>query len=174
MMSEDVDKLEILKSRAKKYSVITSLKQEEAECEVIQFLLGKEVYALETSYVKEVYPVKNITKIPCTPEFILGVINKRGEIFSVTDIKFFLNIPVTSFSDLSKIIILSSKNMEFGIVADEVIGISKISMRSIESIDMGTSNSSDNFIKGVTPERIILIDGEKLLSDERLIVNDTF
>jgi len=84
-----------------------------------------------------------------------------------------LNLKPGIITDSSKIIILSGKNMEFAIVVDDVAGISKIFLKTIDTFMTGFSEVTENFIKGVTPERLIILDVEKLLTDKRLIVNDT-
>ena len=61
--------------------------------EVVEFLLAHERYAVESSYVREVYPLENLTPLPCTPGFVLGIVNLRGEILSVIDLKKFFDLP---------------------------------------------------------------------------------
>ena len=55
--------------------------------EVVEFLLAHERYAVESAYVREVYPLENLTPLPCTPAFVLGIVNLRGEIVSVIDLR---------------------------------------------------------------------------------------
>ncbi|HOK01011.1 MAG TPA: chemotaxis protein CheW [Spirochaetota bacterium] len=173
MIVNDTEKFEILRKRSKKYAIAPEVESDESFSEFLEFFLNGERYAVENIYVKEVYPVKNFTRIPCTPQFILGVVNIRGDLISVTDIRTFLNLKPGIITDSSKIIILSGKNMEFAIVVDDVAGISKIFLKTIDTFMTGFSEVTENFIKGVTPERLIILDEEKLLTDKRLIVNDT-
>src|SRR5687768_2140813 len=65
----------------------------EASLEVLEFRLAQERYALETRYVREVYPLKDLTRLPCTPPFVLGIVNVRGRITPVIDIKKFFDLP---------------------------------------------------------------------------------
>jgi len=57
--------------------------------ELLEFRLAQERYAVETRYVREVYPLKDLTPLPCTPPFVLGVVNVRGHILPVLDLKKF-------------------------------------------------------------------------------------
>src|SRR5665647_997435 len=61
--------------------------------EIIEFLLAYERYGIESSYIGEVYPLKDLTPIPCTPPFVLGVMNVRGKIISVIDMRKFFELP---------------------------------------------------------------------------------
>ena len=61
--------------------------------EVVEFTLAHERYAVASEHVREVYPLEDFTPLPCTPHFVLGIINLRGEILSVIDIKKFFDLP---------------------------------------------------------------------------------
>ncbi|MDO9450880.1 MAG: chemotaxis protein CheW, partial [Rugosibacter sp.] len=72
--------------------------------EVVEFLLAHERYAIDLSYIREVAPMENLTPLPCTPAFVLGIVNLRGEILSVIDIRKFFDLPEKGLTDLNKII----------------------------------------------------------------------
>ena len=55
--------------------------------EVVEFMISYEKYGLETKYVSEVYPLTDITPLPCTPPFVMGIINLHGQIMSIIDLK---------------------------------------------------------------------------------------
>ncbi len=57
--------------------------------EVLEFILAHERYAIETAWVQEVYPLRQLTPLPGTPAFVLGVVNVRGKIISVMDLRVF-------------------------------------------------------------------------------------
>jgi purine-binding chemotaxis protein CheW len=61
--------------------------------EVVEFLLAHEKYGIESKCVREVYPLKELTPVPCTPSFVRSIINVRGKILSVIDIKKFFELP---------------------------------------------------------------------------------
>ena len=64
--------------------------------------------------------------MPCTPPFILGIINVRGQILAVIDLKRFFNLPDKGLSDLNKVIILRRGGLEVGLLADAVAGVQAI------------------------------------------------
>ncbi len=89
----------------------------------MKFLLTHENYGIESVYVREVHPLKELTPLPCTPSFVLGIINVRGQILSVIDLKKFFDLPAQEPTSLNKVIIFHNNRIEFGILADAVIGV---------------------------------------------------
>lgn len=144
----------------------------DAAVEVIEFLLAHERYAVESAYVREVYPLEELASLPCTPTFVLGIINLRGEILPVIDIKKFFDLPEQGLTDLNKVIVLESKDRVFGILADAISGVCRIPRAGIQpSLPTLTGIRSD-YLLGVTAERVVILDAEKLLNDEKLIVQE--
>ena len=140
--------------------------------EVVEFLLAHERYAVESAYVREVHPLENLTPLPCTPPFVLGIVNLRGEILSVIDIKKFFGLPEKGLTDLNKIIVLQSANMLFGVVADAIIGVRSVPLAELQPSLPTLTGVREKYLKGVTPDRTILLDAEKLLADEAIIVQE--
>ncbi|MHB8743450.1 MAG: chemotaxis protein CheW [Sulfuricaulis sp.] len=163
----------ILKARAKALAQEPLAEQIAGEqIEIVEFLLAYERYGVESSHVREIYPLKELTPVPCTPAFVLGIVNVRGQILSVIDIKKFFDLPEKGLTDLNKVIILQSGEMEFGILADAVFGV-----RSIPRAEMQTSLPTftgirENYFIGMTKERVVILDAAKLLSDRNIIVQD--
>lgn len=140
--------------------------------EVVEFILAYERYAIESQYVREVCPLENLTPLPCTPAFVLGIVNVRGEILSVIDIKKFFELPEKGLTDLNKIIVLQSGDMAFGILADAIIGARRIAIADIQPSLPTLTGIREEYLRGLTPERSVILDAEKLLSDEKIIVRE--
>lgn len=140
--------------------------------EVVEFALAHERYAVASEHVREVYPLEELTPLPCTPAFVLGIVNLRGEILSVIDIKKFFDLPEKGLTDLNKVIVLESEGMVFGIVADAIGGVRRISRAGIQPSLPTLTGIREDYLQGVTAERVVVLDGEKLLNDEKLIVNE--
>ena len=83
----DENNIITLKKRAKKLAKPLVIKTEEEEITVIEFSMAFENYGIEYNYIREIFPLKEIVPIPCTPEFVLGITNIRGQIISVIDLK---------------------------------------------------------------------------------------
>lgn len=144
----------------------------DAGIEVIEFLLAHERYAVASEYVREVYPLEDITPLPCTPAFVLGIVNLRGEILSVIDIKKFFDLPEKGLTNLNKVIVLESADMVFGIVADAISGVRRIPRAGIQPSLPTLTGIREDYLLGVTAERVVILDAEKLLTDETLIVQE--
>ncbi|MBI5756266.1 MAG: chemotaxis protein CheW [Nitrospirae bacterium] len=168
---EDRDK--ILKARAKDLAMEPQREEGEVESiEVVEFMLAYERYGFESKYVREVYPLSEITPVPCTPNYVSGIINVRGVILSVIDIKRFFDLPEKGLTDLNKVIILHSDTMEFGVLADSISGVQGISLSDMETSLPTLTDIRAEYLKGVTKERVVILDAEKLLSDKKLIVHE--
>jgi len=143
------------------------------ECiEVVEFVLAQERYAVELQYVRDVYPLEQLTPVPCTPAHVLGIVNLRGEILSVIDIKKFFDLPDKGLTDLNKVIVLDSGRMRFGILADAIIGVHAIPLTNIQASLPTLTGIRDEYLKGVTPDRTVILDAEKLLADTRVVVQE--
>lgn len=166
-------KKKILKERARTLAKETQDQAAAgASIEITEFLLAYERYGVESSYVREVYPMKELTPLPCTPPFVLGIINVRGEVLSVTDIKKFFGLPEKGLPDLNKVIILHSDRMTFGILADAILGVRRLLLSELEPTLPTLTGIREEYLKGVTKERLVILDGAKLLSDEKMVVHE--
>ena len=140
--------------------------------EIIEFILAAESYGIESAFVREVYPLKDYTPLPGLPPYIFGIINVRGQILSVIDLKKFFNLPEKGLGDLNRVIILCDDQMEFGILADMVHGTQQIELEDIRDVPSTVTGIGEEYLKGVTKERLIVINAKRLLSDKSIVVND--
>lgn len=169
----DSKTLKILKERARKISdTQEDDKLNEAVIEVLKFELANEIFAFEIKYIKEVLPVREITELPLKENFVLGVINLRGQIVSVLDIRKLYGIPERGISNLNRVIVLKNDKIEFGILADNIIDVDKILLSSIQESFTGVDEFRKEYLLGVTPDRIVIIDANKILNDKKIIINN--
>jgi purine-binding chemotaxis protein CheW len=138
--------------------------------EVVEFLLAHETYGVESSYVREVYPLRAFTPLPCTPSFVLGIINIRSQILSVIDLKKFFDLPDRGLTDLNKVIVVHDDRMTFGILADAVLAVRSIPLDDMQPSLPTLTGIREAYLKGVTSERLVILDAGKLLADTTLIV----
>jgi len=140
--------------------------------EVIAFTLVTEIYGIESIFVKEVYTLTDFTPLPGVPSYIFGIINVRGQILPVIDLKKFFNLPEKGLGELNKVIILSNGQMEFGILADVVHGTQEIELEDIRGVPSTVTGIGEEYLKGVTKERLIVLNAKRLLSDKSIVVNE--
>lgn len=93
------DKKRILKERARLLAQEPEKKEAGDTIEILEFSLAHERYGIETSFIREVYPLKEYTPLPCTPAFVFGLINVRGQVLSIIDMRKFFELPEKGISD---------------------------------------------------------------------------
>lgn len=169
------DKKRILNARAKTLAQEPQ-KTEAARqyLEVAEFILAYEHYGIELSAIREVYPLRDLTPLPGTPPFVLGIINVRGQILSVIDLKKFFELPEKGLSDLNRVIIVHRDTLELGILADAIVGIRLISVLKVQPSLPTLTGIRAEYLKGVTKERLVVLDVEKILSDKNILRHEEF
>jgi purine-binding chemotaxis protein CheW len=166
------EKRRILKTRAMALALEFEKEEPGERIEIVEFLLSSERYGLELRNVREVWPLKDLTPIPCTPPFVLGVINVRGQILSIIDLKKLLDLPEKGLGDLNKVLILKSDTMEFGILADDIIGVRSVPLRELKQSVPTLTGLGQEYLKGVSKERLIVLDAGQILLDKRIVVEE--
>lgn len=166
------EKKKILRDRAKSLAKEPERVIAEEYLEIIEFALAYERYGIESSYIHEVYPLKELTPLPCIPPFILGIINVRGKIISVIDIKKFFGMPEKGLTDLNRVIIVKNDKMEIGILADAVLGARSILPGEIQSSIPTFTGIREEYLRGITKNRVVILDIARLISDKRIVVHE--
>jgi purine-binding chemotaxis protein CheW len=164
---------DILQERARKISGKRSgnhLAQEEM-ITVVEFNLMPENYAIDEFFVSEVILLKELTTIPGVPSFVAGITNIRGKIISVVNLKIFLGITTKGITDLNRIIVLKHKQMEFGILADSILGTKTINTSALSPAPITVQGAAAGFVKGITSDGMIVLDGGNILSTKSIIIN---
>lgn len=149
--------------------------------QVVEFLLGKEHFAIDLFDVKEVVEYTTITKLPNTPPYVKGIIDLRGEITTIVDLKQRLHITDESIQpeENCRIIVLDEKNTKskIGIMVDDVLSVSTFDLKDVDSksaSEIGEDMSILGIIKKSIREKdtdravnelIIWIDIKQLLKD---------
>lgn len=136
----------------------------------VVFTLARETYAIESRYVREVTSFTGFTPVPGVPAHIMGVVNLRGGILAVMDLRPFFNLTAQGVTDMARVIVLGESRPEFGIVADATAGHVILPRATIKSAS-GIAGMRSGFITGVTTESCMILDGGKLLADERFTVD---
>lgn len=171
-MSPD-EQTHILKQRAE--LMAQPLKKEKATkgvLEILVFGLANEYYGLETIAIGEVHPLHDFTPLPGTPSFIFGLVNLRRKILTVIDLKPLFSLP-QGVNTSRKIITLQSRQRSSGILADSIEGVRTVSLEQLEPPLPTLTGIKLEFIKGITADRVVVLDHQQLLSSPHLIVDQT-
>ena len=140
--------------------------------DIVSFTLSTETYGIEAAFVKEIYAMKDYTPLPGIPSFIPGITSVRGRILAIVNLKKFFDLPESGIGELNKVIIISNEKNEFGILADTIGGSLLFDKEKLKAIPFHTHGQGSQYIKGINEKNIILLDAEKILSDNRLVIND--
>lgn len=143
---------------------------------VIIFQLEEEEYALPVEYVSAIERVHPITRVPGTADFIKGVINLRGVVIPIVDLRLRFGMEEKELTDQSRFIIVSIKDLEVGLIVDAASDVIDIPAEKIEPNPEVVGSVAVDYIDGVIKidERLfVLLNLEKILSSEQhqFIVN---
>lgn len=143
----------------------------ESVMEVVSFRLGHEVYAVESRHVGEVFPLKTVTPLPGTPPFVLGIVNLRGQILSLVDLKVLLQLPRVPRTE-GVVLVLRSDDMEMGLVADAFEGVQGLLRKEITPPLASLSGFGATSLLGIWRGEMVLLDAGRILKDRSLVVNE--
>ena len=142
------------------------------EITVVKFGLGEETYAIEAGFVREAVKFLDFTPVPGAPDFLIGVMNLHGEILPIVDLKRFFGVAPKGLTDLTRILVLGRDGPEFGVLADAAYEIAGLRIADLNDPVTPVAGIGRKYLKGVTAEALVVIDGAALLGDERLYMND--
>ena len=135
----------------------------------VTFFLANEKYGINVMQVQEVLRVSEIAPVPGAPDYVLGIINLRGNVVTVIDTRQRFGLPSKELDDAARIVIVESNDQVVGILVDSVAEVVDLRVSEIESApNVGTEDNS-KFIQGVASQQdelLIIIDLNKLLTDE--------
>ncbi len=120
-----------------------------SEIQLVIFKLGREEYGVSILQVQEIKRITEITRVPHTPEYIKGVINLRGSVLPVLDLKRRLNLPQEQSTEHTRIIIVKVQEISVGMIVDAVSEVMTINQENIDSPDVVAGSVSANYLSGV-------------------------
>ena len=137
----------------------------------LTFTLGEEKYAIDVSKVKEVLELVSITRVPKTPEFMKGVINLRGKVIPVMDLRLRFRMPEREYDDRNCIIVTRVEDVSLGMIVDTVAEVHDIAADDIEQPPNYADEGKANYVEGIgkVEGRVtVLIDARKILRANEL------
>jgi len=120
-----------------------------SEVQLVVFKLGREEYGISILQVQEIKRMTDITRVPYTPDYIKGVINLRGSVLPVIDLKKRLDLPEHDYTDDTRIIIVKIDDIVIGMIVDAVSEVMAIDQANIEAPEAVIGGVAANFISGV-------------------------
>ncbi len=145
-------------------------KQKNAQTDLLQlvsFTIGNEEFAVDILYVQEINRMIQITQIPNAPEFVEGVINLRGRVIPVINLRHKMGLPKKDHDKNTRIIVVELREQILGFIVDSVKEVIRIPESITEAPPNSVSRTGSDFIKAVgklDDRLLILIDLEKIIS----------
>jgi purine-binding chemotaxis protein CheW len=137
------------------------------EKQLVVFALAKEAYGVDISTVHEIIRMQAITKVPRAPDFVEGIINLRGKVIPVVDMRKRFGLTVSQQTKDSRIVVVDISDQEVGMVVDAVIEVLRIPSESVDPPSTVITTSDSTYLQGIAKledRLIILLDLEQILS----------
>lgn len=137
----------------------------------LTFSLGKESYGIEIKYVTEIIGIQAITEIPELPEYVKGIINLRGKIIPVMDVRLRFKKDPREYNDRTCVIVIDINDLSIGLIVDTVSEVLTIPEQGIvepPKMNRGFNNRYIKNIGKVGNDVKLLLDCEKLLTEDEL------
>ena len=137
--------------------------------QLVTFRLQHETYGINVMHVQEVLRVSEIAPVPGAPEYILGIINLRGNVVTVVDTRSRFGLPTGDVTDTSRIVIIESDKQVVGILVDAVAEVVELTESQIDSAPNVGNEESSRYIQGIatmTDTLLIVVDLHKLLTED--------
>jgi purine-binding chemotaxis protein CheW len=135
----------------------------------VTFQLENETYGINVMQVQEILRYSEIAAVPGAPEYVLGIINLRGNVVTVIDTRSRFGLLPADITDNSRIVIIEAEKQVIGILVDSVAEVVYLKKSEMEVAPHVGTEESSQFIQGVTNRDdglLILVDLNKLLSDD--------
>ncbi len=137
--------------------------------QIVSFQLGNEEYGLDIMRVQEIILVGDITQMPQVPHYVRGMINLRGHVIPVIDLRTRFKLPACEKTEEQRIIVVNVGERTIGIVVDAVNQVLRVTEDQIEPAPSGIAGVNHNFITGllkIDDKLIIVLDIDHLFSNE--------
>jgi purine-binding chemotaxis protein CheW len=162
----------ILLERARQLAQPLEKSGESAGVEIVAFGMGGESYGIETAQLRAVYAAREITPLPCAPPWVSGILNVRGRILTVVSLRHMLGLPGANAETHSVLILRGESSDGSGDMALLVDAIEGVRVLVEKEIEPPHALGGARYVRGVTSERLALLDAALILTDPDLIVQD--
>mgnify|MGYP006299364953 CR=1 FL=1 len=137
----------------------------------VTFFLEEETYGINVMQVQEVLKMTEIAPVPGAPDYVIGIINLRGNVVTVVDTRSRFGLPPQEATDSTRIVIIEANGQVVGILVDGVAEVVELNAEEIETAPAVGNDETSRYIQGVHSrgERlVILVDLNKFLSEDEL------
>ena len=145
------------------------------DLQLVTFTVGSEVFAVDILVVQEINRMMRITEVPQSPSWVEGVVNLRGQIIPVVDLRRRLGLPRAEYGPASRIVVVEANTRTIGFIVDRVNEVVRISHSCVDAAPGVVAPVVSQYIAGIAKLKdrlLILLDLDKLLSGDELRDSD--
>lgn len=169
--------------RAERLAQVPVKRDEGEQIQLVLLRLGREVYGLDVQYVFDIRPVEHITRVPRVPDWVAGVVNLRGRIFSVIDLQCFLGLaraedtePSSNGEATNCLVVVETPEMELALLADEALPMETVTVDRIQDATSAIRGIGPEYMRGIAERQsgdlMAILDLPTLLAGKQLIVHE--
>lgn len=139
----------------------------------LTFSVGKEDYGIEIQFVTEIIGIQDITEVPELPDYVKGIINLRGKIIPVMDVRIRFKKEAIAYNDRTCIIVIDIRDISIGLIVDKVCEVLTIADENVVPPPDIKTGFHNRYVKGigkVGSQVELLLDCDKLLNDDEIDV----
>ena len=140
---------------------------QQAEQQLVVFDLALEAYGVDIGAVREIIRMQDITEVPRTPEFVEGIINLRGKVIPVVDLRKRFGLPVSERTKDNRIVVVDIGGQDIGVIVDAVAEVLRVAADAVEPPSVVITSAESVYLLGIAKledRLIILLDLERVLS----------
>lgn len=160
-----------LEARARRLAAAPAPARPAGTLAAVAFELGGERYAVEAAAVREVLRSPRPVRLPGAPPFVAGLVNLRGELVDVLDVRGFLGAPAAAATDRRCLIVLGGARAELALQVDGVEGLVELDPAGLAPPPDAPARTRPEYVRGLAPDGLALLDAPTLLRDPRLVVD---
>lgn len=142
--------------------------------QIVSFRLAREEYGVDIMHVQEIILIGQVTEMPQVPDYVRGLINLRGHVIPIIDLRVRFGLEVSEQTENSRIIVLNVNKKTFGIVVDEVDEVLRINSDQIEPAPPGIAGIGQQYVSGLVKfenKLLILLRIDQVMTDEEALSN---
>jgi purine-binding chemotaxis protein CheW len=139
---------------------------------LVELALGEERFGVNLHQVQEVQPLKGLTPVPGIGGFWAGVVNLRGRLYPVLDLRRYLRLPAAGPPEGGQIVVVAAAGLHVALWTSDVLGVRQVPHDDIQPSMLEPRGASRNIVAGVTADLLAMLDLDLLLSDPSLAVHE--
>src|SRR5690348_9131047 len=140
--------------------------------DLVIIVLGAERYGVDVRHIREIQPLSGLTPIPGVPPIWAGLVNLRGQLYPILNLRRYLGHLEDRGVESGKVILVEAANLVVGWLADDIHAVRRVLRAEIAPPLADSAGIRREMVMGITADWITVLDVEALLADPRLVVQD--